>query len=156
MRVLLAAVNAKYIHTSLSVRSLKAYASDYDVDFMEFTINENPGEVLKRIYRYGADMVAFSCYIWNIGFILRIASSLKKIAPNVKIIFGGPEVSFDSEIYMNKYRFIDAVIRGEGEETLCGLLDKGFHIDGVTYRDKDGNLIKMKAIGPICDLTTLR
>ncbi len=155
MRVLLVAVNAKYIHTSLSVRSLKAYASDYDVDFMEFTINENPGEVLKRIYRYGADMVAFSCYIWNIGFILRIASSLKKIAPNVKIIFGGPEVSFDSEIYMNKYRFIDAVIRGEGEETLCGLLDKGFHIDGVTYRDKDGNLIKMKDRGPICDLNTI-
>ena len=100
-------------------------------------------------------MVAFSCYICIMGFILRIASSLKKIAPNVKIIFGGPEVSFDSEIYMNKYRFIDAVIRGEGEETLCGLLDKGFHIDGVTYRDKDGNLIKMKDRGPICDLNTI-
>lgn len=155
MRVLLAAVNAKYIHTSLSVRSLKAYVRDYDVDFMEFTINENPGEVLKRIYSYGADIVAFSCYIWNIGFILRIAGSLKKIAPDIKIIFGGPEVSFDSEMYMDKYRFIDAVIRGEGEETFCDLLKKGFHIDGVTYRDEDGKIVRMKDRGPICDLNKI-
>lgn len=155
MRVLLAAVNAKYIHTSLSVRSLKAYVRDYDVDFMEFTINENPGEVLKRIYSYGADIVAFSCYIWNIGFILRIAGSLKKIAPDIKIIFGGPEVSFDSEMYMDKYRFIDAVIRGEGEETFCDLLKKGFHIDGVTYRDEDGKIVRMKDREPICDLNKI-
>lgn len=154
MKILLAAVNAKYIHTSLSVRSLRAYAGNYDVDFAEFTINEHVQDVLKKIYRYGADTVAFSCYIWNIEFVLKLADSLKKVAPDTKIIFGGPEVSFDSESYMERYGFIDAIIRGEGEETLVDFINNGYAVQGITYRDS-GIIIRMPDRLPVCDLNTI-
>ena len=110
MRVLLAAVNAKYIHTALAVRTLAAYVNDKDVSYAEFTINERLEDVLKSIYEYHADTVMFSCYIWNIEFILKTASSLNKLSPRTNIVLGGPEVSFDSRYYMDKYDFIDCII----------------------------------------------
>lgn len=154
MKVLLVAVNAKYIHTALGVRSLAAYVNSEDVSFMEFTINERHEDVLKKIYRYSADTVLFSCYIWNIEFIVKLADSLKKIAPDTDIIFGGPEVSFDSRSYMEKYEFIDAVISGEGEETLADFLNNGFDVYGITYR-KNGVVVENKARKPVCDLNKL-
>lgn len=78
MKILLAAINAKYIHTSLGVRTLKAYAMPYDVEFSEYTINERAEDILRSIYRKKADAVLFSCYIWNIGMCLDVADMLKK------------------------------------------------------------------------------
>lgn len=65
-----------------------------------------------------ADVVLFSCYIWNVEVCLDVADMLKKVSPETKIIFGGPEVSFDDTEYMQKYDFIDAIMRGEGKRLL--------------------------------------
>ena len=95
MKALLVAVNAKYIHTSLSVRTLKAYANSDNVEMAEYTINERVEDILRSIFLKKADVVLFSCYIWNVEVCLDVADMLKKVSPETKIIFGGPEVSFD-------------------------------------------------------------
>lgn len=154
MRVLLAAINAKYIHTSLSVRSLYHYAASPGVEFREFTINEQSADVLAKIYCGKYDAVLFSCYIWNIEYVLEVAENLKKVAPETLIVLGGPEVSYDSEYYMEKYSFADGIIRGEGEEIFKDFLEKGLDIDGVTLR-KNGKVVKNPDREPICDLNTL-
>ena len=153
-KILLAAVNAKYIHTSLSVRTLYHYAKCEDVSFKEYTINEHSADVLRDIYERHCDAVLFSCYIWNIEFILEISENLKKVSPDTKIILGGPEVSFDSEYYMKAYPFIDAVICGEGEETFREWLEKGEDINGITYR-KNGAVVKNLPREVICDITII-
>lgn len=144
MKILLAALNAKYIHTSLPLRSLKKYAASYDKFIVaeEYTINNEEKSILDDIFEKQPDVVGFSCYIWNINIIMDIAENLKKVLPNVYIFLGGPEVSFDSEKILENNRFIDAVIRGEGEETFR-LLASFFvdgkpalsQIDGLTFRD---------------------
>lgn len=154
MKTLLCAVNAKYIHTGLAVRSLYHYVSSPDVSFAEFTINERAADVLTAIYRCHAQTVLFSCYIWNIEFVLKVSSMLKKVAPDTSIIFGGPEVSFNSIDYMEKYQFIDGIICGEGEETFREFLEKGFEINGMTFRKK-GKIQKMPEREPICDITQI-
>jgi radical SAM superfamily enzyme YgiQ (UPF0313 family) len=154
MKFLLTAVNAKYIHTSLSVRSLYHYVKSDNVEFAEFTINERAADILTEIYRRRCDAVLFSCYIWNIEFILEIAHNLKKVSPDTKIIMGGPEVSFDSVYYMEKYPFIDAIIRGEGEATFKEWLEKGCDINGMTFR-RDGKIIQNQDRELICDITKI-
>lgn len=154
MKVLLAAVNAKYIHTSLSVRTLYHYVNSAEVSFAEFTINEREYDVLSAIYRARPDAVLFSCYIWNIEFILKVADMLKKALPSVTVVFGGPEVSFDSIYYMKKYPFIDAVFYGEGEETVREFLERGLDIDGAVIR-KNGNIIQNPPRKEICDLNSI-
>lgn len=154
MKILLTAVNAKYIHTSLSVRSLYHYVKSDNVEFAEFTINEHAADILTEIYRRRCDAVLFSCYIWNIEFILEIAHNLKKVSPDTKIIMGGPEVSFDSVYYMEKYPFIDAIIRGEGEDTFKEWLEKGCDINGMTFR-RDGKIIQNQDRELICDITKI-
>lgn len=154
MSVLLAAVNSKYIHTALGVRALYSYVKSDDVAMREFTVNENLGNVLKEIYRCHAEAVLFSCYIWNIEFILKLAEQLKKLSPDTLIVFGGPEVSFDSVYYMEKYPFIDAVMRGEGEETFADFLENGVSVDGMVYRS-GGIVVEMPERPPVCDINTL-
>lgn len=154
MKVMLAAVNAKYIHTSLSVRTLYHYVNSAEVSFAEFTINEREYDVLSAIYRARPDAVLFSCYIWNIEFILKVADMLKKALPSVTVVFGGPEVSFDSIYYMKKYPFIDAVFYGEGEETVREFLERGLDIDGAVIR-KNGNIIQNPPRKEICDLNSI-
>lgn len=155
MRILLTAVNAKYVHTSLSVRALARFVNTPEVTFAEFTINEREEDVLRAVYGFHADAVMFSCYIWNIEYIVRVASSLKKVSPDTRIVFGGPEVSYNSMYYMRKYGFLDAVIRGEGEETLRAVTEAGFDTDGVTFRREDGRIIKNRDRAPVCYLDSL-
>lgn len=140
---LLIAVNAKYIHTNLAVRYLKAFCQSHysNIQLREFSINDHIDNILKEIYTTECYIYAFSCYIWNIDMILKLCSSLKKINPKAIIVLGGPEVSFDSEELLYKYAFIDYIIRGEGEETLLELLEclDGQNLDiksvaGLTYR----------------------
>ncbi|MCD8181365.1 MAG: B12-binding domain-containing radical SAM protein, partial [Firmicutes bacterium] len=154
MKILLAAINAKYIHTSLSVRTLKAYAMPYDVEFSEYTINERAEDILRSIYRKKAGAVLFSCYIWNIGMCLDVADMLKKVSPETKIIFGGPEVSFDDTEYMERYGFIDGIMRGEGEATFREWLEKGGDIKAMTYR-KNGEIIRNADREMIRDITSI-
>lgn len=153
MKVLLAAVNAKYIHTSLSVRTLSAYAARDNVEFAEYTINERAEDILRSIYLKKADAVLFSCYIWNIKMCLDIADMLKKASPSTKIILGGPEVSYDDS-YIENYDFVDGIMRGEGEETFKEWLEKGDNIKGMTYR-KGKEIIRNADREPIHDITSI-
>ena len=127
MKVNFVAVNAKYVHTSLSVRYLQSYVKKAGIDagFMEFTINETKDAVLKKLYMSDCDVYGFSCYIWNIGFVLSVARDLKLLKPEAKIILGGPEVSFDAEDVINDNPFVDVVVKGEGEEAVLKLLKTG-------------------------------
>ncbi len=91
MKILLAACNAKYIHSNLAVYDLRAYASAYQEHILlgEYTINQTKDEILKDIYLSGADVVCFSCYIWNISFVRDLLEDLHKILPDVKFWTGG-------------------------------------------------------------------
>lgn len=130
MKILLAACNAKYIHSNLAVYDLKAYSSDYDehVILREYTINQPKDEILKDIYSSGADVVCFSCYIWNIYFVRELIRDLVKILPKTAFWAGGPEVSYDAEKFLTEMPEMTGVMVGEGEKTFHDLLE--FYIDG--------------------------
>ena len=130
MKILLAACNAKYIHSNLAVYDLKAYSSDYDehVILREYTINQPKDEILKDIYSSGADVVCFSCYIWNISFVRELIRDLVKILPKTAFWAGGPEVSYDAEKFLTVMPEMTGVMVGEGEKTFHDLLE--FYIDG--------------------------
>ena len=144
MKILLAACNAKYIHSNLAVYDLKAYSSDYDkeVFLREYTINQPKDELLKDIYGSGADVVCFSCYIWNISFVRELIRDLAKILPETAFWVGGPEVSYDAEKILTEMPEMTGVLVGEGEKTFHDLLE--YYIDGkgslgeirgIAYRD---------------------
>ena len=130
MKILLASCNAKYIHSNLAVYDLKAYSSDYDehVILREYTINQPKDEILKDIYSSGADVVCFSCYIWNISFVRELIRDLVKILPKTAFWAGGPEVSYDAEKFLTEMPEMTGVMVGEGEKTFHDLLE--FYIDG--------------------------
>ena len=130
MKILLAACNAKYIHSNLAVYDLKAYSSDYDehVILREYTINQPKDEILKDIYSSGADVVCFSCYIWNISFVRELIRDLVKILPKTAFWAGGPEVSYDAKKFLTEMPEMTGVMVGEGEKTFHDLLE--FYIDG--------------------------
>ncbi|MBU5481623.1 B12-binding domain-containing radical SAM protein [Blautia sp. MSJ-19] len=130
MKILLAACNAKYIHSNLAVYDLKAYSSDYEeyVLLREYTINQPKDEILKDIYSSGADVVCFSCYIWNVSFVRELIRDLAKILPDTAFWAGGPEVSYDAEKFLTEMPEITGVMVGEGEKTFHDLLE--FYIDG--------------------------
>lgn len=125
MRVLLIAINAKYIHSNLAVHSLKAYADNYlsehipdadiVIDISEYTINNLYEDVIQDIYKKKPDVLAFSTYIWNVEYILRIADTLKKILPETALWAGGPEVSYRAQKFLQDNPGFDMVMCGEGE-----------------------------------------
>ena len=119
MKILLAACNAKYIHSNLAVYNLRAYAGEYreHIILKEYTINQQKDEILRDIYLEKPDIICFSCYIWNISFVKEIAEDLKKILPESVFWAGGPEVSFDAEDFLKKNPGFFGVMVGEGEET---------------------------------------
>ena len=140
MKILLAACNAKYIHSNLAVYNLRAYAEDYrkNIILKEYTINQQKDEILRDIYLEKPDVICFSCYIWNISFVKEIAEDLKKILPDSVFWAGGPEVSFDAEDFLKKNPGFFGVMVGEGEETfreLCRF-----------YVDKKGSLEEISGI----------
>ena len=122
MKTVFAALNAKYIHVNLAIRSIALYCSEFSPLLKEYTINDNVDNIIASLHSQKADVVAFSCYIWNIESILYIAESLKKVNPRLIIILGGHEVSYDSEKLLSEYPFIDYIVRGEGEEPMKKLL----------------------------------
>jgi len=137
VKVLLAAVNAKFIHSNLAVRYLRAYTEDVDYDcrLMEFSINDRKEKVLETLVIEKPDVVAFSCYIWNIEYVKYLSSLIRLVCPECIIMYGGPEVSFDSEEFLSANAG-DFVIEGEGEETyrelILKLLGLGIKRENIT------------------------
>ena len=117
MRVLLTTLNSKFIHSNLALRYLKVSCKNLPVTIAidEFTINDHMEDILGSIYKHSPDIIAFSCYIWNIKETLMIVESLKKVLPNCIIILGGPEVSFDSVTLMEQNLDIDIIVREKGD-----------------------------------------
>jgi len=113
MKVLLAAINAKYIHTNLAIYCLRAYAKEYRdyIKLEEYTINNYADDILQGIYREKPDFIGLSCYIWNIAIIDQLCVELRKVLPNTKIWLGGPEVSFDVEKRLRENKDIDGIIK---------------------------------------------
>lgn len=128
MKFLLTAVNAKFIHTNPALYSLQAYASKYGnnlgehISLAEYTINNRLDEILSGIYKQLPDVIAFSCYIWNITEILSVVRELHKVMPRVPIWLGGPEVSYRAEEVLKSYPELTGIMVGEGEETFLELL----------------------------------
>ena len=118
-KVLLVGINAKYIHTNLAIRSLQANAGKYapDVKICEYTINHRREDILACLYREKPDIIGFSCYLWNINYVLSVACDLKKVLPGLTVVVGGPEVSYHPEEILQQYPYIDLVMAGEGERT---------------------------------------
>lgn len=162
MRVVLTTLNAKYIHSSLALRYLKAYCveSSKDICIKEYTINNNLLEILSDIYGEKPDIIGMACYIWNIDMTLALANLIKKVLPQSIIILGGPEVSYDSTELLEQHGFIDYIIQGEGEETLRLLLaslaqgQTTDEISGLTVRRND-EIIKFEGAQFIEDLNTI-
>lgn len=130
MQVVLATLNAKYIHSSLALRYLKAYASkDFpDIEIREYTIKDPPNKVVADLYRRKPDVIGFSVYIWNVRETLPMLTMLRKLLPQTQFILGGPEVSYDSREWMKQHPEIDCIVQGEGEDTFLDLLKT---IEGV-------------------------
>lgn len=144
-RVMLTTLNAKYVHSSLALRYLRAAIEQQcDVVMREFTIHDPVEHVLAKIYAVKPDLLGISCYIWNITETLRLIPLVKKVLPETKIVLGGPEVSYDSVEFMELHKGIDVIVRGEGEVTLQRLLqslacESSFSaIEGIVFRTKDG------------------
>lgn len=142
MKVLLVAINARFVHTNLAVRYLASTLEHHDVQVQEFTINHFSHEMLEQIYYADADVVAISCYIWNVELVYKVVSSLKKVNPETVIILGGPEVSYDSTLIMKNNDAIDFIVSGEAESLFPALIDAlennadYTEIPQLTYRAK--------------------
>ena len=145
MKILLAACNAKYIHSNLAVYDLQAYASEYTdhVILKEYTINQQKDDIMRDIYLEHPDVVCVSCYIWNISFVKELMADLAKILPDADFWAGGPEVSYDAEKFLSENPEFTGVMVGEGEETFQELSgyyvkknpEKLENITGICYRD---------------------
>ena len=127
MRFLLCGINAKYIHSNLAIFSLKAYADrkkipGAEIILKEYTINNYVEDILRDLYEEKADVVIFSCYIWNISFVRELAAELKKVSPDVKIWAGGPEVSYAANKFLMENPTFDLIMQGEGEEVFSELI----------------------------------
>lgn len=145
MKILLTAINSKFIHSSLAIRYLKEYFNSNNpnshirIHISEYTINQHLDDIFFDIIKQNVDCVAFSCYIWNIDFVRNLVSNLKKVLPNLPIILGGPEVSYNYNI-LNEIN-ADFIIIGEGEETFNKLVntlsayDDFSQIHGIVYKE---------------------
>ena len=160
MKVVLSTLNAKYIHTSLAIRLLKAYSEkDFEIELSEYTIKDPVMNIVSDLFQRKPDVIGFACYIWNIEETIKVVDIVKQVMPEVTIVLGGPEVSYDTQHWMERIQNVDHIVMGDGEETLHHLLqtiqgDKKFHfVYGATYRK--GNEIVINPGRPKSDLNTL-
>lgn len=148
MKVLLTALNSKYIHTNLAVRYLHEFSVQrgYPCQICEYTINQHLPDILDEIYRQSPDILMLSCYIWNIEMMLDLAEEYRRICPDVTIIAGGPEVSYQSQQILEENPALDGILRGEGEQSFLEYqqyLAKERPIEEVSslvWRDKSGTI----------------
>lgn len=168
MKILLIAINAKYIHSNLAVYSLRSYAKKHGIEtqLAEYTINHRLEDILADIYSRKPDVAAFSCYIWNLEYVKALIADIHKILPETEIWAGGPEVSWDAEAFLEEMPQVRGIMAGEGEKTFCSLahiymekeqyaseierhdkqMEKGMYTadfegcPGIIWRDKEGVL----------------
>ena len=161
MKVLLTAINAKYIHSNLAVYSLQKYVMDrgISVDLAEYTINQNIDEILSDIFLRKPDVLAISCYLWNIDYVNHLIVEIKKVLPDLNIWLGGPEVSYNAGEVLKNFPQVTGVVCGEGEESFRQVLShykkddiKLEDVSGIAFYNKDGEIIK-NPITSIMDLS---
>ncbi len=161
MKILLTAVNAKYIHSNLAVYSLKAYAEKYQehIQIAEYTINHRVEFILREIYKQKPEVLCFSCYIWNFRYIQELIVELKKLLPEIPVWVGGPEVTYEPEIFLEQYPMVTGVMIGEGEavfQDLCRYYIEGKNeiglaqIPGLVFRGIQGELVRTASREPLC------
>lgn len=152
MKILLTAINAKYIHSNLAVYSLRAYAREYQkqIQIAEYTINHRVEYLLQELYKQKPDVLCFSCYIWNIRYVQEVITEFHKLLPNVPIWVGGPEVSYESEAFLRSYPMVTGVMIGEGEATFRELCSYYIEhkdtqlqqIRGLLIRTRQGTFVR--------------
>lgn len=166
LKILLTAINAKYIHSNLAVYSLHSYAVDHhkeyqeEIEIAEYTINQQVDEILMDLYKKKPDVLCLSCYIWNIQYVKQLLPEIHKILPKTEIWLGGPEVSYDVRKEMNEFPQLRGVMCGEGEVTFLELVEH-YHgtgkelkeIAGICYRE--GDEIIQTELRPVTDLSTI-
>lgn len=160
LKVVLVGVNSQYIHSNLAIRYLKSYTNDmdYHCELKEFTINDRIENILEAIIEMKPDVIGFSCYIWNMEYIEKLITLIKLVIPEVSIILGGPEVSYDGQKIIEGYD-VDYLIEGEGEETYRELIEalidnkdiKG--ITGLFY--KKGSAVYYGGVRKLMDMNSL-
>lgn len=157
MKILLAAVNAKYIHSNYAVYCLRSYAETYiegdmpEIEIAEYTVNQQTDDILRDIYERKPDILCFSCYIWNLGAEERLADEICKIRKDMPVWMGGPEVSYDPEDVLARLPFVKGIMKGEGEATFLELCraytdhrtsDEDLaKVAGITFRSEDGRIL---------------
>ncbi len=162
MKIYLAAINAKYIHSNLAVYDLRAYAAPYreQIEIGEFTINNRVDSILEDIYKAEPDVLCFSCYIWNIAYVEELMREFHKLRPEVPVWVGGPEVSYEVEDFLGRHPEVTGIMVGEGEETFLELCN--YYIDrepgkklagirGLAVRDDTGSVVTT-GVRPVLDM----
>ena len=142
MNVICSTLNAKFIHTNLAIRYLKAYAApEFTIKLKEYTIKDPVLNIVSDLYQAKPDVIGFSCYIWNIEETLKVVNMLKKVDPSILIVLGGPEVTYDTAEWMEKHSDVDFIVIGEGEQTFKQLLQeiaaaKEYrNVSGIAFRE---------------------
>lgn len=151
LKAVFCSINSKYIHSSLSVWYLftsakKLCKEEFELSVVEGTINENEDEIIKRLLDKNPDLIAFSTYIWNIKTVLSVSEKIKTATPKIKILLGGPEVSFNQKQVLSENPFVDFISSGEGEKSVplllnCLCAESESYPDGIGYR-KNGEIIE--------------
>ena len=148
MNVICSTLNAKFIHTNLAIRYLKAYAApEFTIQLKEYTIKDPVMNIVSDLYQSKPAVIGFSCYIWNIEETLKVVNMLKKIDPSILIVLGGPEVTYDTMEWMEKHSEVDFIVIGEGEQTFKQLLTEietnndYRNVPGIAYRSRDRVII---------------
>lgn len=150
MKILLAAINAKYVHSNLAVHSLRASAGAYKdgVSVAEYTINQMKDDILKDLYLRSPEVLCFSVYLWNLEYVEAILKEFHKLCPSIPVWMGGPEVSYETESFLKRHESVTGVMIGEGEDTfreLCAYYHgkdpkELSEIKGIAYRDVAGKI----------------
>lgn len=163
MKILLTAINSKYIHSNYALRLLKAYAekkwtfenSIPEIEIAEYTINNLQSQILADIYQHHPDCIMFSCYIWNWNYVQTLCKELPKVLPDADLWLGGPEVSFDADVLLKNHPEITGVMLGEGEATFTELANAyasaGHSQNGLLKKHNDSeNSIDFSNIAGLC------
>ena len=164
MNVVLSTLNSKFIHSSLALRYLKAYGEAHGqaYDIVEYTINMPVLHILSDITEHDIDILGFACYIWNIEMTLHVVDMVKAVRPDIKIVLGGPEVSFTADELLTRCPNIDYIVQGEGEEAFHALVtalqlgNDGLDpvIPGVRGR-RDGSILGSLEAVEVSDLSSI-
>ena len=148
MKILLTAINAKYIHSNLAVYCLRECAKQkldgkIEIEIAEYTINQQLSDIMMDIYEKRPDVLCLSVYIWNLKYVEELVRELHKVCPDMPVWLGGPEVSYDAKDVLERFPGVCGVMKGEGEKTftqLCEFYDQNGelkNIDGITYRGEN-------------------